>query len=68
MKPALLTFALFLFLAPAAADAAKPIMNMIGVPVPIKVDGPSYLDEELRAIIIAGCLARITEPRLFRLS
>ncbi len=58
MKSILLAFALIAVMTPMSVDAAKPILNMIDVPVPIRSDGSSYAPEEVRAIIIEGCLAR----------
>lgn len=64
MKNMLLAFMLILFLAPAVADAAKPIMNLRDVPVSVRADGSSYTDQEVQAVIIKGCLARGWQPVL----
>ena len=58
MRPALLTLTTLLFLVPAGADAAKPIMNMVDVAVPTRSDGSTYTAEEVQAVIIQGCHAR----------
>ena len=62
MKSILLTVTLALVLAPAVADAAKTIMNLKDVPVSVKSDGTSFTIQEVRAIIIEGCLARRWSP------
>lgn len=58
MKTALLTVVLAILLLPASANAAKPILNMIDVAVPTKPDGSSYAPEDVRAMIIKGCVTR----------
>ena len=58
MKNAFIAIATILLFMPFQADAAKPILNMVDVPIPIRSDGSTYQPEEVRAIIIEGCLAR----------
>ena len=37
------------------ASAAKPIQNMVDVPVPVSIDGSSKTLEQIKDAIIAGC-------------
>ena len=46
------------FIFPVIGLAAKPIENLIDVPVPVKVDGSQHSIEEVQAAIIAGCRER----------
>jgi len=64
VKSILQPFMLALVLAPVVVDAAKPIMNLRDVPVTVKADGTSFTAQEVRAIIIEGCLARHWSPVL----
>ena len=42
MKTILLTVALTLMFMPSISDAAKPIKNLVGVPVSVEMDGTSH--------------------------
>lgn len=55
------SLALFLAL-PVTANAAKPIENLIDMPIPAKVDGSQRTLEEVRKAIILGCKARGWTP------
>ena len=44
------------------ALAAKPIQNLIDIPVPEKIDGSSPSTEDVRSAIVAGCKERTWVP------
>jgi len=46
------------------ALAAKPIQNLIDIPVPAKIDGSSPSTEDVRSAIVAGCKERRWVPIL----
>jgi len=46
------------------ALAAKPIQNLIDIPVPANIDGSSPSTEEVRSAIVAGCKERRWIPIL----
>lgn len=62
MKLAIAAMCTVLLVLPANANAAKPIENLIDMPVPAKVDGSPRTIEEVRKAIILGCQARGWTP------
>lgn len=44
------------------AMAAKPIQNLIDIPIPVNVDGSSPGMEDVRHAIVAGCKERKWNP------
>ena len=58
MKSVLRILMLVLVWAPAVVDASDPILNMEDVPISLKADGTSFTDQEVRAAIIEGCMAK----------
>jgi len=64
MNKITLPLLLILLLAPLASQAAKPILNLRDVPVPIYADGSTPTLEEVRTAIVEACLARRWVPVL----
>jgi hypothetical protein len=58
MKRTLVALALLLAFAPVNSGAAKPINNMMDLPVPAKGDGSLFSLQEVQAIIVDGVSAR----------
>jgi hypothetical protein len=54
----------FFLLAASSTWAAKPIENLIDVPVPVKLDGSKPTLEEVKNAIIAGCKRKGWKPVL----
>jgi len=55
---------LALVLAPVLATASSPIKNLEGVPISLKADGSPFADQEVRAAIIEGCIAKRWLPEV----
>ncbi len=53
-----------LFVSCGVAMAAKPIKNLIDIPVPANIDGSSPSMEDVRSAIVAGCKERRWVPVL----
>ncbi len=64
MKGILLSLVLAAFLTPAIGEAAKPILNLVDVAVPVKVDMTLYTAEQVKAAIVRACFARGWAPVL----
>jgi hypothetical protein len=64
MNRSVAAMAFVLLLAPLTGFAAKPIGNLVDVPVPVRVDGSAFSAEDVQAAIISGCLARGWAPVL----
>jgi len=64
MKRVLLTLVFALVLMPAIGDAAKPILNLVDVAVPMKLDSTSHTAEEVQKAIVGACFSRGWAPVL----
>ena len=64
MKSIALLLTIALTLLPLVADAAKPIQDLIDVPVPVRVDGTYASFDEVQRAIIKGCTAKGWTPTL----
>jgi len=62
MKAVTLSLVGVLLLLPLVGEAAKPILNLTDIPVPVRVDGQSLGAEEVRKGIIKACQARGWTP------
>jgi hypothetical protein len=64
MKRIAILSTIALALLPLVAYAAKPIQDLIDVPVPVRVDGTYASFDEVQRAIIKGCIERKWTPTL----